>query len=59
MTPNFERSHAECQYRFLKSIWDDAPAAPSLADGLRIQEVMEAATRSSDEKRWVSVAEVR
>ncbi len=59
MTPNFERSHAECQYRFLKAIWDDRPAAPSLADGLRVQEIMAAATRSSDEQRWVNIAEVR
>lgn len=59
MTPNFERSHAECQYRFLKAIWDDRPAAPSLADGLRVQEIMAAATQSSDEQRWVSIAEVR
>jgi len=59
MTPNFERSHAECQYRFLKSIWDDAPPSPTLVDGLRVQEVMAAAERSSSEQRWVSIAEVR
>ncbi|MCC7448771.1 MAG: Gfo/Idh/MocA family oxidoreductase [Anaerolineae bacterium] len=58
MTPNFERSHAECQYRFLKAIWDDVIPSPTLADGLRVQEVMAAAERSSNEQRWVSIAEV-
>jgi predicted dehydrogenase len=59
MTPDFVRTHAECQYRFLRSIWDNVPASPSIADGLHIQEVMEAAQRSSDEGRWVSIAEVQ
>lgn len=59
MPPGFVRTHAECQYRFLKAIADDTPASPSLADGLHIQEAMAAAVRSSQENRWVSVAEVR
>jgi len=58
MTPGFERSHAECQYQFLKAIAEDRPAAPSLADGLHIQAVMEAAMRSSAEERWVKLAEM-
>jgi len=59
MPPGFVRSHAECQYRFLKAVAEDRPPAPSLADGLKVQEAMQAAVRSSAEKRWVSVAEVR
>jgi predicted dehydrogenase len=59
MPPGFVRTHAECQYRFLKAVSDDTPASPTLADGLHIQEAMEAAVRSSEESRWVSVAEVR
>lgn len=55
MAPGFERSHAECQYQFLKAIDEDRPAAPSLADGLHIQTVMEAALRSSAEERWVKI----
>ena len=55
MNPGFVRSHAECQFQFLKSIWEDQPARPSLADGLHIQEVMEAAMLSSDEQRWVTI----
>jgi predicted dehydrogenase len=57
MTPSFVRSHAECQYRFLKAVAEDTPAAPTLADGLQVQAIMEAALRSSAEGRWVSVAE--
>lgn len=58
MAPGFERSHAECQYQFLKAIAEDRPAAPSLADGLHIQTVMEAAMRASAEERWVKIAEI-
>ena len=59
MPPGFVRSHAECQYQFLKALWDDSPSSPALADGLRVQEAMEAALRSSAERRWVTVEEVR
>lgn len=57
MTPDFVRTHAECQYQFLKAVAEDRPARPTLADGLHIQAVMAAAERSSAEDRWVSVAE--
>jgi len=57
MTPDFVRTHAECQYQFLKAVAEDRPARPNLADGLHIQAVMAAAERSSAEGRWVSVAE--
>jgi predicted dehydrogenase len=59
MPPGFVRSHAECQYQFLKAIAEDTPTAPTLADGLKVQEVMEAAARSSIGGHWVSVAEVK
>ena len=59
MSPGFVRTFVESQYQFLKAVSDDLPTSPTLADGLRIQEVMEAALRSSDEKRWVSLSEVR
>lgn len=57
MPPGFVRAHAECQYRFLKAISEDLPSAPTLADGLKIQEIMAAATHSSEEGRWVSISE--
>ena len=58
MPPGFVRSHAECQYRFLKAVAENTPASPTLADGLKIQKIMEAAMRSSAENRWVAVTEV-
>lgn len=51
----FDRTHTECQYRFLRAIWDDQPASPSLAEGLKIQAVMAAAQQSDAESRWVDV----
>ena len=59
MTPNFVRTHAECQYQFLKAISDDLPTTPTLAEGLRVQEAMEASIVSSAEGRWVTMNEVR
>jgi predicted dehydrogenase len=59
MPPGFVRSHAEGQYQFLKAVAEDTPTAPTLADGLKVQEVMEAAAHSSQEGRWVSMTEVR
>ncbi len=55
MTPDFMRSHAECQYQFIRAIWDDQPCSPSFADGLRTQRVMEAAERSSEAGAWVEL----
>ncbi|MBI1880327.1 MAG: Gfo/Idh/MocA family oxidoreductase [Chloroflexi bacterium] len=59
MTPTFTRAHAECQYCFLKAIADDLAASPSLADGLKVQEVMAAAEQSAREGRWVTMEEIR
>jgi predicted dehydrogenase len=58
MTPSFVRTHAESQYQFLKAISDGLQPSPDLADGLHIQEVMEAAVHSSAEGRWVTLREV-
>ncbi len=58
MTPDFIRTHAECQYQFLKGVAENKPTHPTLADGLHIQAVMAAAERSSAEGRWVEVKEV-
>ncbi|MYD11795.1 MAG: Gfo/Idh/MocA family oxidoreductase [Chloroflexi bacterium] len=55
MTPDFMRAHAECQYQFIRSIWDDRPPSPSFADGLHIQRVMDAAERSSENGGWATV----
>ncbi len=58
MTPGFMRAHAECQYQFIRAIWDDAPTSPSFDDGAHVQKIMAAAERSSEEERWVRLAEL-
>lgn len=58
MTPGFVRTHAECQYQFIKAIQEGRPASPSIQDGLHIQQVMEAAQLASAEGRWVSIADL-
>ncbi len=59
MAPSFVRTHAECQYQFLKAVDEDREPSPSLRDGLRIQEIMEAAQKAAQVGRWVSVSELR
>ena len=58
MTPDFMRVHAECQYQFIKSIWDDTTPSPSFADGLHVQKIMEAAERSSADGQWIKLADI-
>ena len=58
MSPDFMRVHAECQYQFIKSIWEDRTPSPSFADGLHVQKIMEAAERSAETERWVKLAEI-
>jgi predicted dehydrogenase len=41
--------------RFLDAIRTGAPASPSLADGLRAQLVLDAATQSAAHGAWVDV----
>jgi predicted dehydrogenase len=55
MTPGFVRTHAEGQYRFLQAIAGDGQPSPTLADGLKVQEIMEAAMLSSTTGGWVAV----
>lgn len=58
MAPSFVRTHAECQYQFLKAIDEDRAPSPNLRDGLRIQAITEAAQRAAQLGRWVSVSEL-
>jgi predicted dehydrogenase len=53
----FVRAHAECQYQFLRSIWEDVVPRPSLRDGVYIQRILAAAQRSATESRWVALDE--
>lgn len=58
MAPGFVRAHAECQWQFIRAVTEGRAAAPTLADGLHVQAVMEAAERSSELGGWVSVEDV-
>jgi predicted dehydrogenase len=55
MPTGFVRAHTECQYQFLKAIWEDRDGSPNVEDGLHTQEVMEAALKSSEIGQWVKV----
>ena len=57
MAPGFTTTFVESQYRFLQAVSDDLQPLPTFRDALHIQQVMQAALLSSDEKRWVSIAE--
>ena len=56
MSPDFMRAHAECLYQFIRAIQDDHPPSPSFRDGLQVQRIMEAAQKSSQRGRWVSLS---
>ncbi len=58
MTPDFMRVHAECQYQFIQSIWQDRPPSPSFADGLQVQRIMEAAESSARSGQWVKLSDI-
>lgn len=58
MTPDFMRTHAECQYQFVRSIWDDAAPSPSFDDGAHVQKIMAAAERSSELGGWVRLSDI-
>jgi predicted dehydrogenase len=55
MPTGFVRTHAECQYQFMKAIWEDRDGLPNITDGLHIQEVMEAAIQSAASGQWAKV----
>lgn len=58
MSPDFMRAHAECQYQFIRSIWDDSAPSPSFADGAHVQKIMAAAERSAEKRIWVRLSNV-
>ncbi len=53
----WERTHAENQYQFLKSVIERTPPSPGIEDGLRNNLVMDAAYASALDQRWVPVAD--
>ncbi|MGD0094524.1 MAG: Gfo/Idh/MocA family oxidoreductase [Planctomycetota bacterium] len=49
------RGHVHSLYSFLKCVAEGTPPAPSLADGLYLQRVLEAACESAAADRWVEL----
>ena len=59
MPGGWRRATVGSQYRFLKAVASEGQSAPSFAEALHVQEVMEAALLSSAEKRWVNIRDLR
>jgi predicted dehydrogenase len=55
MPTGFVRTHTECQYQFLKAIWEDCDGSPNFESGLHVQEIMDAVERSSEKGQWVKI----
>ncbi|MCY3024601.1 MAG: Gfo/Idh/MocA family oxidoreductase [Planctomycetota bacterium] len=49
------QGHVHCLFSFLKCVVDGTPATPSLADGIYLQHVLEAARRSAETSAWVEL----
>ncbi len=49
------RAHVACLANFLQAIAEGRPAAPDLAQGVRVQQLMHTARRSAAERRWIDV----
>ena len=54
-TVGWTRGHVHCLYAFLKSITDDTDPQPSLAEGIHLQRVLEAARASDERAGWVDI----
>ena len=50
------RGHAACLANFLQAVATGAPGNPGLDQGIYIQQVMDCASRSAHEQRWIEVA---
>ena len=51
------RTHAECQYRFLRAVWDGTEPSPGLDDGLRVQRLVDAVYRSHEHGNWIDATQ--
>lgn len=58
MAPGFLGTFVESQYSFLRAISAHTPTIPNIRDGLHVQQVMEAALRSSETGAWVLLAQI-
>ena len=51
----WDRGHIHCYYTFLDAIAHDRDPGDGVADGARLQRLMEALKRSDELERWVEV----
>ena len=49
------RAHVHCLYSFLDHVAKNEPAHPDLADGIRLEKIMEALRQSSREGHWIAL----
>jgi len=54
-TVGWIRGHVACLESFLRAIAEGRPARPDIADGARLQEIMDAAYRSAETGRWEEI----
>jgi len=54
----YEHTFTHTVYNLLNAIAKKQPGSPSLEDGVKCQEVLEAVTKSIAEKRWVEIKEI-
>ena len=54
-TVGWERGHMHCYFTFLDAVAHGCPAENTIADGARLQELMEKLSQSSASGRWVEV----
>lgn len=55
LTIGWIRSHMACLANFLQDVADGKPGNPGLDQGIRVQELMEAARLSARDERWVEL----
>jgi predicted dehydrogenase len=49
------RSHVHCLYNFVAAVAEGRPARPSLADGIRLQYILERIRESARERTWKTI----
>jgi predicted dehydrogenase len=55
-TIGWTRFHIACLYNFLSNVVKGESAPPTLYDGFKVQEIMEAALKSAEIERWVGIS---
>ena len=53
------RGHVHCLYNFLSGIAEQRQPEPSLASGVRLQKILAAVHRSSNQKKWTEIESIK